>query len=498
MLRFLEALEFSFTLLTWSSCVRVCDSDVDCFCDFRDVCACSFVSCSWFCTRLFSVICIEIRRFVTCRIQLRSRSDDPSSSYFVDRVCSYLWLWRWRVSSDQCHVIFRHSDHNVIREKSRVWDDTFPNAIQKHLHFKKCNNLKLRYWYRECQDSVRSEFMGVNGIFAHASSVFMRVTLRTSIDTFLDVVILKSSFDAKSFHDHECTREQEYFEWIEVGFHERFLSHSPSHLQLTLFRSQTSTLWHKNSIIWSYDHICSCFCNHNYVHICQLSCSVIQRGSAQTQSPTRRDLRVIRELHTRCPCVLSTFFLRGMNWSSCSTGFVLICRELVVTVSFCVRVCLCFWSFLWRIGRGRCIRWIFVMSVYLLFLFFFPSEIVKRWKTSTSFKIIFFPIGIFQKTNQCNNIWWSFDNEKVSTEKTLTRSTLIVFKLKSVRTRMTSLIGTRAIIWQKAYLWISPFWIWHTTEQNSWFYDTIWHRTTVTINWRSSLVLLVIVSLIKL
>ena len=29
---------------------------------------------------------------------------------------------------------------------------------------------------------------------------------------------------------------------------------------------------------------------------------------------------------------------------------------------------------------------------------------------------------------------------------------------------MTSLTGTRAIIWQKAHLWSSSFWIWHTTE----------------------------------
>ena len=50
----------------------------------------------------------------------------------------------------------------------------------------------------------------------------------------------------------------------------------------------------------------------------------------------RRRSRVIRELHVRCPCVLSTSFLRGMNWSSCSTGFVLVCRELVVTLSLCV------------------------------------------------------------------------------------------------------------------------------------------------------------------
>ena len=72
--------------------------------------------------------------------------------------------------------------------------------------------------------------------------------------------------------------------------------------------------------------------------------------------------------------------------------------------SVCVFVCvgLCFWSFLWRIERGLCIRWIFVvtcakwlMYVVYLFAFSFSVEIATSCITRTSSKIVFFTIGNF-------------------------------------------------------------------------------------------------------
>ena len=135
-LRYVFEMHWSFRSRDWLLdlefvCSRVCLWRLF-FCDLRDVCARSFVSCIWLCIRLFSVIWIEIRRFVTCRNLSSSRSEDPSSSYFIDGVCSCLCPRRWRVSLEQRHVICRHPAHNVIH----VWDVTSVSAIHKHLYFK--------------------------------------------------------------------------------------------------------------------------------------------------------------------------------------------------------------------------------------------------------------------------------------------------------------------------------------------------------------------------
>ena len=116
----------------------------------------------------------------------------------------------------------------------------------------------LRCWYRECQDIVRSEFMGVNGNFACAPSVCKSVTLRTSSDALLDVVILKQI--SMTHRVQVLTRNP----FTIMGALESSIMWSESmqdfirdscQLQFTIFRAQTFTLWHKNSIIWSYEHM---------------------------------------------------------------------------------------------------------------------------------------------------------------------------------------------------------------------------------------------------
>ena len=86
----------------------------------------------------------------------------------VQRVLLFMNFWpsnyarlhrRWRVSSEQLHVIRLHSRYNVIREKSRNLQASFIDAsISRNVR-----SLKLRCWCRECRDSVRSEFMDVSG-----------------------------------------------------------------------------------------------------------------------------------------------------------------------------------------------------------------------------------------------------------------------------------------------------------------------------------------------
>ena len=56
--------------------------------------------------------------------------------------------------------------------------------------------------------------------------------------------------------------------------------------------------------------------------------------------------------------------------------------------------------------------------------------------------------------------------------------------------------GTRTIT-EKAYFGSSVFWIWHATEQDNWFRDIIWNYMSVTMYWRSSPVILIIVCLIS-
>ena len=131
----------------------------------------------------------------------------------------------------------------------------------------------------------------------------------------------------------------------------------------------------------------------------------VNGGAVSNKKELTRHSRVGRALrmcvYVRCEVnwELSVFFLRGVNWSSCSTELVLVCGELVVTVSLCVR--LCSWSFLWRIGRGLCIRWSWWRGVQrvdvcsLCDCFFFFDEIITSCKTRTPFRLVFFIIGNF-------------------------------------------------------------------------------------------------------
>ena len=76
--------------LACSSSLCMCGCGVDCLCDLRDVCVRSFVWCSRLRSRLLSVTWIEIWRSVRSQNELGLMSDDPSSSYFTEGVCSDL------------------------------------------------------------------------------------------------------------------------------------------------------------------------------------------------------------------------------------------------------------------------------------------------------------------------------------------------------------------------------------------------------------------------
>ena len=94
---------------------------------------------------------------------------------------------------------------------------------------------------------------------------------------------------------------------------------------------------------------------------------------------------------------------------------------------------LCFWSFLWRITRGRCIRWIIVVACakYLtcavcVVAYSFSVEITTSCITRTSSKIVFFTIGNVQKQINAS----SYDDDSLTRKsvqkKCFTRSTMIL------------------------------------------------------------------------
>ena len=148
----------------------------------------------------------------------------------------------------------------------------------------------------------------------------------------------------------------------------------------------------------------------------------------QTQSPTRRVLRVIRELHVRSVSVLTVatksvekFSVSRFQWEELKfVQYWTCCRLRRVgrdSVFVCVRMC--FGVFLWRISRRRRIQRMFVKTCveYSLWLdcicaFSFSHEIAKRY-TSCLFlpKIIIFIIVNFQKTH-VHVRHWIFQNLK--------------------------------------------------------------------------------------
>ena len=109
------------------------------------------------------------------------------------------------------------------------------------------------------------------------------------------------------------------------------------------------------------------------------------RRSSQEKNQLTRHSRVGRALrmcvHVRCDVSwkLSVSFLRGVNWSSCSTGLVLVCGELNVTKSVCLCLCVCVFGHF--CGESK-VDYVFdgyswwrmqsdwrKQSIYLLFLF---------------------------------------------------------------------------------------------------------------------------------
>ena len=188
--------------------------------------------------------------------KLRPRSGDPSASYFIDGVCSCLWPRRWRVSSEQRHVICRLPDQNVIREKFRVWDVTSPSAIPKHLYFKKWKQLEAQILISRVSRQCTQWVHGTQWKFCmchkrlyecHATNIHQCFPWRRHSQADLGIPS-SPSFDTKSFHDHDCAWEQDHLGRIDTGFHERFLSYSPSQVQFTIFRAQTFILWQKTTI----------------------------------------------------------------------------------------------------------------------------------------------------------------------------------------------------------------------------------------------------------
>ena len=312
-------------------------------------CVCAFVRVMYLDVR--KTIQYDMNRDTTFRhvTKLRPRSGDPSASYFIDGVCSCLWPRRWRVSSEQRHVICRLPVQIVIREKFRVWDVTSPCAIPKYLYFKKMKTT----W------SSDTDIASVKTVYAvsswdqwkfcmchkrlcecHATNIHQCFPWRRHSHADLGVPS-SPSFDTKSFHDHYCAQEQDHFGRIDTGFHERFLSYSSSQVQFTIFRAQTFILWQKkiHQLRVSFRVSLESANDKVFTSIAHVFVTTNMSVSFHVQwfnAGQRRRSRVIRELHVRCPCVLSTSFFRGVNWSSCSTGFVLVCRELVVTVSLCV------------------------------------------------------------------------------------------------------------------------------------------------------------------
>ena len=134
----------------------------------------------------------------------------------------------------------------------------------------------------------------------------------------------------------------------------------------------------------------------------------VNGGPVSKKNELTRHSRVGRALrmcvHVRCEVnwELSVSFLRGVNWSSCSTALVLSSANSWSWQCLCVCVRLCFWSFLWRITGGQCIRWIIVVACakYLtcavcVVAYSFSVEIATSCITRTSSKIVFFTIGNF-------------------------------------------------------------------------------------------------------
>ena len=214
--------------LIWSSCVRVCASDVDSF---------------------FYVMCVRVR---SCHVS------GCAQDYSVWYESRYDVSARDETNSDQDQVILLRPisltesvvvfgrNVDVYRQSSVTWSIVFLTRTWSWSSDAGIASVKTAYavssWdqWKFCMCHKRL-------YECHATNIHQCFPWRRHSQADLGVPS-SPSFDTKSFHDHGCAREQDHLGRIDTGFHERFLSYSPSQLQVTIFRAQTFILWQKTTI----------------------------------------------------------------------------------------------------------------------------------------------------------------------------------------------------------------------------------------------------------
>ena len=168
---------------------------------------------------------LSLTATLTCIVRAASR--DLSSSW---PECDTRKISRLR-----CHIPKRVSQTFIFQKMKTTWSSDADIASVKTVYavssldqWKFCMCHKRLY---EC----------------HATNIHQCFPWRRHSQADLGIPS-SPSFDTKSFHDHDCAWEQDHLGRIDTGFHERFLSYSPSQVQFTIFRAQTFILWQKTTI----------------------------------------------------------------------------------------------------------------------------------------------------------------------------------------------------------------------------------------------------------
>ena len=162
---------------------------------------------------------------------------------------------RWRVSSEQLHVICSSSslkyDSRKISKAISVWDVIPTSAIHRRLNFKKIATVwssdadiarvkaGVPKWVHGCQWELWMRTKRPHE--RHAASIHRCFPCRRRSQPDFGIPPCPSS-NTKLCHDHGCTgREQILSVWIGTGFHFSFSSHGPSGVQ---FRKHSSSNVH--------------------------------------------------------------------------------------------------------------------------------------------------------------------------------------------------------------------------------------------------------------